>query len=121
MRCRISLASVTVEIGTRWCADAAEYCASSDQERARDWTNRTAQGVDRDRACQKKPDGRAERRRPRLGSDDPMPPESNPCDEHRGEESTEDSANPKTAFAERMTDDRSECAANATERASNKE
>jgi len=50
-----------------------------------------------------------------------MPPESNLCDEHRGDESTEDSTGPETTFAECMTYNRSERAAGATEGASNKE
>jgi hypothetical protein len=50
-----------------------------------------------------------------------MTPESNPCDEHRCEKSAEDSARPETALSERMTDHRSERAANTTKRASNKE
>jgi hypothetical protein len=50
-----------------------------------------------------------------------MPPDRNSCDEHRCDESAENSARPETAFAERMTYRRSECAADATERAGNKE
>jgi hypothetical protein len=50
-----------------------------------------------------------------------MPPESNPRDEHRGKESAEYSARPETAFAERVTNNRSECAAEPAESASNKE
>jgi hypothetical protein len=50
-----------------------------------------------------------------------MPPESNPCDEHRGDESAEDSARIETGFAERMAGYRSEYAANAAECAGNKE
>jgi hypothetical protein len=50
-----------------------------------------------------------------------MPPESNPCDEHRGEKPAEDSTRPQTSFAERITDDRADCAAKPTECTSNKE
>jgi hypothetical protein len=103
------------------CADTSDHGASADEESAHDWTNRTGQGVHRDRARRKKPHGRAERRRPKLGSDDPMPPETNLCGEQRGEEPTYDSAHPQTAFAERITDHRSECASKTTERASNEE
>jgi hypothetical protein len=49
-----------------------------------------------------------------------MSPECNPCDENRGEKSTKDTARPETAFAEPMTDHRSERAANTAKHASNK-
>jgi hypothetical protein len=106
---------------TGWCADAAEDCTSPNEERAHDWTNGTGQGIRRDCARQQKPYGRAACRRPKLGSDDPFPPESDPRDEHRGEESAEDSARPETAFAEGVTDHRSQRAAKTTERAGNNE
>jgi len=112
---------VVVEIDSRCCADTSEHSASADEECAHDWTNRTGQRVDGDRACYTKPYGRTDHRWPKLGSADPMPPQSDLCDEHRGEESTEDSSGPETTFAEPMTDYRSECAANATEDASHKE
>jgi hypothetical protein len=50
-----------------------------------------------------------------------MPPDRNSCDEQRGDESAENSTGPETAFAERMTDHRSECGANTTKRAGKKE
>jgi hypothetical protein len=50
-----------------------------------------------------------------------MSPDRNSCDEHRGDESTEDSARIEAAFAERMTGHRSECAANTAECAGDKE
>jgi hypothetical protein len=50
-----------------------------------------------------------------------MPPDSNPRDEHRGDDSAEDSARIETGFAERMTGYRSECAANTAECAGDKE
>jgi len=50
-----------------------------------------------------------------------MPPESNPCDEHRSDEATENSAGPETTIAERVTHYGSERAANPTERAGNEE
>jgi hypothetical protein len=112
---------VVVEIGRRWCPHTSDHCARADEECAHDWTNRTGQSVNRDRARYTKPHSRTERNWPKLGSDDPMPPESNPCGEHRSEESTEDPSCPETTFAERVTDNRSERAAYTTERASNKE
>jgi hypothetical protein len=112
---------VIVGIGRRWRADTPEDCANADKERAQGWTNRAGQGIHRDRAREKKPNGRAEYRRPILGSQDPTPPERNPCDDHRREESTEDPAYPETAFAESMTDHRSDGTAKPTEDTSNKE
>jgi hypothetical protein len=50
-----------------------------------------------------------------------MPPESNPRDEHRGDESAEHSARIETGFSERMTGYRSECAANTAECGGDKE
>ena len=108
------------EIGAGWRATATEECASADEERAQDGTNRTGQGVHCDRACRQKTYGGTERRRPALASNDPTSPQSNPGNEHRGDKSTEDSTRPETALTERMTDHRSDCAASPTESAGNK-
>src|SRR5437867_4136552 len=109
-----------VEIGAGYHATATEECASADEERAQDGTNRTRQSVHRDRACRQKTYSGAERRRPALASNDPTSPQSNPRNEHRGDKSTEDSTRPETPFTEPMTEHRSECAANPTESAGNK-
>jgi hypothetical protein len=53
--------------------------------------------------------------------ENPTPPKGNSRDEHRREQSTEDSACPKTRFAEPMTRHGSDCAAGTTERACEKE
>src|SRR5882672_3136249 len=108
-------------VGSRWRVATAENCANADEQCAEDWTNRTGQGVHRNGARDEESNGRAEHRGPILGSHDPMPPESNPRDEHRCQESTDNSTRPETHFAERMIDHRSECAAKPTENASNKE
>jgi hypothetical protein len=50
-----------------------------------------------------------------------VPPESNPPDEYRSDDSAEDSARIETGFAERMAGYRSECAANTAECAGDKE
>src|SRR5438046_2296519 len=121
MRARRRLGSGVVEVGCRWRADTAENRTSADQKCAHDWTNRAGQGVHDDRARYQEPNDRAEHRRPILGSDDPTPPESDSCDEQRGEESTENSARPKPCFAERMSGYRSEQAASTTDHAGKKE
>jgi hypothetical protein len=50
-----------------------------------------------------------------------VPPDGNPGGEQRGDESTENSPDPETAFAERVTNYRPECTTCPTERASNQD
>ena len=113
--------SPVVEVPLCRRAAAAEERAGADEESADEWADGTRQGVHRDRACEEKPDGGAEHRRPELRTNDPTTPESNSCDEHRGEKPTEDSTRPETTLAERVTDHRSECAASPAERTGNQE